>query len=195
MIKRNIYKFNKLRMATFAICLFATFQLFGQKFIVTPEGLRDSSNIEKSYVVIEIEGKSAKQLFDNAKRYIIQTYKNPDVVQKGTIENEYIKFKTYIPYIASINTGLSKLKYDANYFTEIYFKDGKVKLEVVNLEIMTAGVPLNFKPKGALGGWSIFNNKGELKQETAKSEIENYFSVLINSLSSYLKGTQDSKDW
>ncbi len=182
-------------MATFAICLFATFQLFGQKFIVTPEGLRDSSNIEKSYVVIEIEGKSAKQLFDNAKRYIIQTYKNPDVVQKGTIENEYIKFKTYIPYIASINTGLSKLKYDANYFTEIYFKDGKVKLEVVNLEIMTAGVPLNFKPKGALGGWSIFNNKGELKQETAKSEIENYFSVLINSLSSYLKGTQDSKDW
>jgi hypothetical protein len=195
MITRNNFRFNKLRIVIFTISLFIYLQSFGQKFIVTPDGIRDSSNIEKSYVVIEIEGKSAKQLFDNAKRYIIQTYKNPDFVQKGIIDNEYIKFDTYVPYIATINTGLSKLKYDAKYVTELYFKDGKVKLEVVNLEIMTVGVPLNFKPKGALGGWYVFNSKGLLKQENAKREIENYFNELLTSLSAYLKGSKDNKDW
>jgi len=189
-------KFNMIKIVILTIVLFVNLQSFGQKLIVTSDGLRDSNNIEKTYVVLEIEGKSAKQLFDNAKRFIIQTYKNPDFVQKGTIENEYIKFDTYVPYITSINTGLSKLKYDAKYVTELNFKDGKVKYEIINLEITTDGVPLNFTPKGALGGWSIYNKKGVLKLENAKQEIENYFNDQINSLSSYLKGTtKENEDW
>jgi hypothetical protein len=180
----------------FISTLFINIQLYGQSFTTTPNGLRNSDNTEQSYVVIEIEGKSAKQLFDNSKRYIIQTYKNPDFVQKGIIENEYIKFDTYTPYIATINAGLSKLKYDAKYVTELHFKDGKVKFEIINLKIETDGAPLNFSPNGAFGGWYIFNKKGILKQESAKQEIETYFNEQIKNLSSYLKGeTNGNEDW
>lgn len=193
---KNYLEIKKSRIIILTIILLFNLQSFGQRLIVTPNGLRDSSNIEKSYVVIEIEGKSAKQLFENTKKYIIQTYKNPDIVQKGAIDNEYIKFDTYVPYITTINLGLSKLKYAAKYVTEIYFKDGKVKYEIINLEIETDGVPLNFTNKGALSGWYIFNKNGVLKQENAKQEIEIYFNDQIKSLSSYLKGaTKDNEDW
>ena len=193
---RNNFEIKKLRIIILTIILIFNLQSFGQRLILTPEGLRDSSNIEKSYVVIEIEGKSAKQLFDNSKRYIIQTYKNPDLVQKWTIENEYIKFDTYVPLFTTINLGLSKLKYDARYVTELSFKDGKVKYEIINLEMKTDGVPLNLTPKGALGGWSIYNKKGILKLDNAKQEIETYFNEQIKSLTSYLKGTtKENEDW
>ena len=174
---RNSFGIKKLIIIIFTIIFFFNLQSYGQRLVVTPDGLRDSNNIEQSYVVIEIEGKSAKLLFENAKKYIIQTYKNPDFVQKGAIDNEYIKFETYVPCITIINLGLSKLKYDAKYVTELYFKDGKVKYEIISLEIETDGVPLNFTPKGALGGWYIYNKKGILKQENSKQEIEIYFNL------------------
>lgn len=193
---RNNFELKKLNMIIFIIALFINLQSYGQKLIVTPDGLRNSDNTEQSYVVIEIEGKSAKQLFDNAKKCIIQTYKNPDLVQKGTIENEYIKFDTYVPYIASINAGLSEIKYDAKYVTELNFKDGKVKYEIINLEIMTNGAPLNFTPQGAFGGWYIYNKKGVLKQESTKQEIETYFNEQIKNLTAYLKGeTNNNENW
>ena len=106
---KNFVETKKLKIPILIVALFINVLSYGQKFTLTPEGLKNSENTEQSYVVIQIEGKSAKQLFDNAKRYIIQTYKNPDLVQKGTIENEYIKFETYIPYIATVNAGLTKM--------------------------------------------------------------------------------------
>lgn len=39
---------------------------YGQKFNVTPNGLRDLNDNEKTFVVINAEGKTAKQLYDNA---------------------------------------------------------------------------------------------------------------------------------
>ena len=193
---RNYSQIKKLNVIIFIVTLFINVQSYGQKLTVTPDGLRNSDNTEQSYVVIEIEGKSAKQLFDNTKKYIIKTFKNPDFVQKGTIENEYIKFKTYTPYIASIHAGLSKLKYDAEYFTVLHFKDGKVKYEIINLVIMTNGAPLDFTPQGLLGGWYIFNKKGVLKQESTKQEIDTYFNKQIKNLSSYLKGeANNDENW
>ena len=59
---------------------------FGQKFSVTPNGLRDEKSIEKSYLVINAEGKNARQLYDNALKYITKTYKNPDYVIKGKLQ-------------------------------------------------------------------------------------------------------------
>lgn len=172
-------------------------QLYGQKFTITPNGLRDSDNIENTYVVIKFDGFTTQQLFDNAKRYIIQNYKNPDFVKKGAIDNEYLNFVTYTPYIATVNGGIVKIKYDAKYRTELYFKDGKVRFEVIELEMKAeGGAHLNFVPKGALGGWYIFNGKGKLKQEGAKQEIEDYFNDQIIKLTNYLNGkTKINDDW
>ena len=68
----------------------------GQKLTVTANGLRDENNIDKMYLVIDVEGRSAKQLYDNTYKYIIKTYKNPDNVIKGKIEGEYLKYNTHV---------------------------------------------------------------------------------------------------
>lgn len=184
------------KIAVLVFIFFISSHSYGQHFTVTSNGLRDSDNVEKSFIVIDVEKKSAEQLFNNAKKFIVQTYKNPDFVQKGIIENEYIRFNSYTPYIATINAGLTKLKYDAKYAIELYFKDGRVRYEIIDLEIKTDGVSLNFTPKGALSGWYIYNKKGKLKQEVAKQEIESYFNNQIEHLLPYLKGvTKMNEDW
>ena len=51
------------------LIMFANFS-FAQKITVTQTGLKDSENIEKSFVVIPAEGKTAKQLYDESLKYI-----------------------------------------------------------------------------------------------------------------------------
>jgi len=47
---------------------------YGQTFVLTPNGLRDSLNLENNYVVVNIEGKTAKQLYDNSMKYISKNF-------------------------------------------------------------------------------------------------------------------------
>lgn len=53
---------------------------FGQKLTVTPTDLKDEKDTEKTFIVLEADGLTAKQLFDNAKKYITGNYKNPKEV-------------------------------------------------------------------------------------------------------------------
>jgi len=48
---------------------------YSQKLTVTPSGLRDANDSEKTFVVINAEGKTSKQLYDNALKYINKTIK------------------------------------------------------------------------------------------------------------------------
>lgn len=101
---------------------------FGQSFIVTPDGLRDANDSTKTYLVIPCDGKTAKELYDNAIKYVNQNYKNPKEVIKGQIEAEYLSFETHSPNAISVQRkGVGLAVYNANYRTELYFKDGRIK--------------------------------------------------------------------
>jgi hypothetical protein len=104
---------------------------------VTTNGLRDSLDTEKTYLVINCEGKSAKELYDNAIKYINQNYKTPKEVIKGQIESEYLSFETHSPSVISFRRSGGHPTYDANYKTELYFKEGKVKYEIQNIEMIS----------------------------------------------------------
>lgn len=103
-------------------------QAFGQKYVVTPNGLRDESNTENTYLVLEAEGLTAKQLFDNAIKYVNEKYKNPEEVIKGKTDGEYLKFDTYVSDFLLYNNSGAKIPIQATYTTELRFKDGKVAI-------------------------------------------------------------------
>lgn len=165
---------------------------YGQKLSVTPDGLKDADDPEKTFLVINVEGKTAQQLYDNALKYINKTYKDPEQVIKGKTEGEYLKFITHVPEFLFVKNSGMKVFFASNYTTELSFKDGKVKYEILNLEMYN---PNNMIPLYFVGGgldWFIYNKKGDLKREEAKTQIEDYFKGEIYKLSEALKGTNDN---
>jgi len=170
--------------------------MYGQKLVVTPNGFRNSDDLEKNYVIIPVEGKSANELYSTALKYIQKTYKNPELVIKGNIENEYLKFDTHAKDFIVVKNSFLKTPFSADYTCELSFKDGKVKFEIVSIEIYEKGkFHLFFKGQGALSGYYVYNNKDELKRQDAKDQLESYFNSQLLIISEYLKNKVIEDKW
>lgn len=169
--------------------LFLSSVTYGQKIIVTPEGLKNAEDPEKSFIVILEEGKTAKQLFDSASKYLVKAYANPEQAIKAKVENEYIRFNTHAPNFITIRNSFAKVPITADYLIELSFKDGKIKFEVTSIDMYdkSGKFKLLFKGEGALSGYYVYNMKDELKKPEAKTEIESYFNALISNLKENLK--------
>ncbi len=169
---------------------------YAQKIIVTTSGIKDLDNAEKTYVVINADGKTAKELYENALKYVNKTYKSPDDVIKGKTEYEYLKIITHVENFLIVNNSGAKISIDADYTYELSFKDGKVKFEIINL-IMSAkngGYKVLFTG-GLFDGYPIYNKKGDLKRPETKSDIENYFNSQILKISDFLQGKNEEDKW
>ena len=162
---------------------------YGQKFVLTPNGLRDSLDTEKSYIVINAEGKTAKQLYDNAIKFINKTYKNPSEVIKGNTDSEYLKFETHDPDFLTLKSLGMTLKWGGSYTTELSFKDGKVKYEIINLEIRDETNRTNSSSPFPLKG-GIFKNDGTIRKKDAKSQVESNINLQLKLL---IEGLIDTK--
>lgn len=169
---------------------------YGQKLIVTTNGLRDSNDNEKTYVIINAEGKSAKQLYDNALKYVNKKYKSPDDVVKGKTDGEYLKFITHVSNFLVVKNSGAKITIDCDYTIELNFKDGKAKYEIIALDMYSqnGGYKVLFS-SGAFDGYPIYNKKGELKRPDTKTEIETYFNSQISSITDFLLGKSDKDNW
>jgi len=172
---------------------------YGQKLILTPNGLRDSINTEKTYVVITIEGKTAKQLYDNAIKYINKAYKNPEDVIKGKTDGEYLKFITHEPQIFSFKFLGKIMPSSANFTTELSFKDGKVKYEILNLEIQDkTEYGIETTPLIRTTGGGFFNKDGTSTTKfmaKAKIDVQNYFNTQISNLYDALIEKSKNDSW
>jgi hypothetical protein len=168
---------------------------FAQKLTVTPNGLRSiEESTEKSFVVIESEDKTAKQLFDESIKFINKNYKSADDVIKGQIDGEYLKFVTFAPNFILIKNGWSKITFNAKYTVELSFKNGKVKYEIIELSMYNdANYPLSFTGSGI--SFHIYKKDGELKMEDAKTEIENYFNENILSYANFIQNKVTEEKW
>jgi hypothetical protein len=85
-----------MKKLLFTLTLLFSISLFSQELTVTPDGLRDASNNDKSYVVINTPDKTAEQNYNNVLKYINKTYNNPKEAIKANISFEYLKFDTFI---------------------------------------------------------------------------------------------------
>lgn len=189
---QNIFIMKRLN-TILLLGLFVSSMAFGQKYVLTPMGLRDSSDMEKTYLVLSCEGKTAKELYDNALKYINKVYKNPDFVTKGQIEGEFVSYDTFVENVVTIRV-MGKLEYPIRYRTELTFKDGRVRYEIGDLVIGTDEGYLYVSQQG-ISGWWIYNKSGDLKQAGAKMQIEDYFNVEAMRLRGYLIGGIVDDDW
>lgn len=167
---------------------------YAQQFVVTPGGLKDASNKENSFLVINIKGLSAKELYDKSLEYIIKTYQNPDKVIKGKLDGEYLRYDTYVPNLLYIRNAGFKQFFSASFSVVLNFKDGKIKYEITELEIKH--VDTNSKLYFEAGGinWYIYN-KNLLKRPEAKADVEIFFNALVKTFLIYLNGESNSNDW
>lgn len=190
---------NNMKKLILFIFILTSSLSYGQKFVLTPNGLRDSTDIEKTYVVINAEGKTAKQLFDNAIKYINKTYKSPEDVIKGKIDGEYFNFITHEPQIFLFKFLGRNMPYSANYTTELNFKDGKVKYEIINLEIQhTTEYGIQTIPFIRTTGGGFFNKDGSSTTKTmakAKIDVENYFNLQLKALIEALIDKNKNESW
>ena len=193
-----------MKKLLFTLTLLFSISLFSQELTVTPDGLRDASNNDKSYVVINTPDKTAEQNYNNVLKYINKTYNNPKEAIKANISFEYLKFDTFISDFLITKNGISKDTNDARFSIEISFRNDKVKFEVVSLSIYNdAGYEVLFSG-GAFSGFAIYNKKKtKLKKPKTKKDIEVYFNNTINNIKGYLlediKSLEDVKltddDW
>ena len=163
------------------------------QIVVTPDGLKDSENLENNYIVLEIEGKLQNELYNNAIKYINENYKNPNEVITAKTENEYLKFDTYIPQMFYYNNSGAKIPIDTKYTIELKFKDEKVKYEIVSIEMYNFNANLNKNifvlfSGGLFDGYIIYKKNGNLFKEDTKLTIEKYFNSEITKLKEYLTG-------
>jgi predicted nucleotidyltransferase len=176
--------------------LLSNFIGFTQEYVVTPDGLKDKSNVENSYLVIEAPDKSTAELYQNAIRYVNENYKNPEEVIKGKTENEYLRFETYVPQFTKVNNSGAKLEVSMKYTTELRFKDGKVRFEITALSITADNGGRSVEFSGSIWkGYPIYNQKnGELRLPETKSEIENYFNTKVIEITNFLLDKRTKKD-
>jgi len=93
------------------------------------------------------------------------------------------------------NSG-AKMQIDTKYTTELKFKDNKVRLEIVSLDMYhpNSNTKVLFSG-GIFEGYIIFKKNGSLFKEEAKQDIENYFNSVIEDLKLNLKGESEEDNW
>jgi len=162
------------------------------QYVVTPNGLKSSLDETKEYVVFEAEGKAAKDLYQNTINYINKNYKNPDEVIKGKVEGEFIKFNTHADKVMALTPMGMKLYYDANFTTEVEFKEGKFKVTIHSIEMLPDDVSMGRIP---FAFSTLWNRKNELKKEQQKKEIEDYFNSFVNNLKAGVTSSIKKEEW
>ena len=177
--------------------LFLTCISFAQEFEITPNGLKDKSDAENGHVVIDAKDKKADELYKNAIKYVNEKYKNPEEVIKGQTENEYLRFETYVGQLTQVNNSGAKLDISATYTTELRFKDGKVRYEIIELDMTADNGGRNVYWKGSIWkGYPIYNKKDELRLEDTKADLEKYFNAQVKVISDFLNDKKSEKnDW
>ena len=169
---------------------------FSQEYEVTPSGLKDKSNVENTFLVIETPDKTIAELYQNAIKYVNENYKNPEEVIKGKTENEYLRFETYVPQFTKVNNSGAKLDVSMKYTTELRFKDGKVRFEITALSITADNGGRSVEFSGSIWkGYPIYNKKnGDLRLPETKSELENYFNTKVTEIKNFLLDIKTKKD-
>lgn len=162
---------------------------YSQEFVVTKQGLRDASNVEKDYVVINVYENSNSTLYINSLNFLQSKYSNPEEAIKAKIENKYVRYETYIPQFTKVKNGGVKIGVSAKYTIELKFKEGKVKYSVIEIEL--GGITW----QGSMWkGYPIWNKKGKLRLPETKEFIENFFNAEIKELSDVLNNKNGADD-
>ena len=144
-------------------------------------------------IVVDVEGKTASELYNQALNWVQETYKNPDEVLKAKIENQKIRINGFSEnswYIKSL--GMKQYS-DLSYSIEISFKDGKYKFEYAITKLSKDGQKFGYSYP------YFFKKDGSTRKFYKESvpAINNEMNDLSQSFYDYEVGKTDKKedDW
>lgn len=186
-------------MKKIAIILFSLISYFSfsqiPQFEVTPTGLSEDG---KNHIVIDVPDKSAAELYKSIKEYIYITYKNPDHVLKSDIENELLRFDTFDDVFVLYNNSGIKVPITVHFTTEVKFKDGKVRIEYMDIDMSTSDPNIKMEWSGSIFNcYPIYKKNGKLFKEETKKDVEAYFNGRSWNLYKFMTGKaqENLDDW
>lgn len=199
-------KINKMKKVFF-ITLGILFSLLSHaQFKATKDGVKTTDG--KDFYVVEIEGKTAKELYDNVESYIIANFKNPDAVsnnQEGRMINLHGNFTEAFPCKKGLGKIVNYADVELNII--IYFKDNKIRFDAPIIHSMVCknlktnsghNWTYHFYEKGTIGQltgeFSMFKKNGEVKNEFAVNGFNEFINKKVNEIIDYAKGNSNN-DW
>lgn len=167
----------------------------------------DNTKGMTDFIVVNVESKSATEIYKKVIEWIKVTYKNPDKVILSTIENEYVRFEGSSSAVYPVNVPLMGKSYlESKYQIEISIKEGKYKFDVIGME------NYNSPSQYSRGGWipnTVFNGNSDKefldkiiykKDGTLRSyykfinDVPEYFNDLNKSLVESVTATVKKND-
>lgn len=177
------------------------------QFNATKDGVKTIDG--KDFYVVDIEGKTAQELFDNVESYIIANFKNPDAVsnkQDGKMINIHGIFPEAFPCKKGIGKIVNYADVELNII--IYFKDGKIRLDAPHIHSMVCNTLKSnsgkkwtyyFYEKGVggqlTGEFSMFNKNGEVKNKFAVEGFNKFINSLTSDIITHAKRESDDQNW
>ena len=182
---------RKLLMFVLMVMMVST--SFAQ-FKASPKGVVAVNGDE--FYVVNIEGKTAQQLYDGVNAWVMSTFKYPDVVASKE-DGKIIKIHGIFPDAVFIGKRFGLRDFaDIEVDLMIYFKDGKIRFDIPVIGKMTVH-PLEkelYFSGGGLVGINMFKKDG---RENKPEIIASFNSFLNGTISDIVKSVRDSskRDW
>ena len=174
------------KFLSLTVVLFVSLQSFAQT--EHPELFEYGENGLNDYVVTQVEGKTAEEIYTQGLNYIKETFNNPDEAIQMTIENKKIRVSGVTNELLAVRG----IGFSLTYKIEIAIKDGRYKFDLVSLNETEQntdykGLP-NFDDSDDKRMARNFGKSGE--------RIEAFFNTLNLGMAEYiLGGTQEDSDW
>lgn len=183
----KILKQREMKRITLLLTVLLSSLMFGQEI---PQ-LKLTSNGVKP-IVVEIEGMSAKDMYQKAQNWVQETYKNPDKVLKASIENEKIRISGFASNAWWWQSLGIKQTMDMEYTVEVSFREGRYRFEYIIGQFYISG------GQKVLYSYPTFYRKrdGEIRKAyvDAVPSLENTMNSLSQSFYDYVSGKTAKMD-
>lgn len=126
-------------------------------------------------IVLNFDNTDAATLYQKTLEFVNQTYRNPDEVPVGTVENKSVKIRAIAPELLIV-PAVGRYYYDAHHTVLFEFKDGKVR---VTPQLQRFTRPGSYDVSLS----DLFKKDGTRRSRYEESfgRIEKYFNALIES--------------
>lgn len=158
------------------------------QFVLTADGLISSQDNTKSFAVYKFKGLMQNYLFSRVLPFVKENFNPEDYITKEVPEQIFIDGK------AIDRIGPGAIKGDILYRLSIGIEDGKLEYEIQKLGFSNASLiepstaPVHSDDPGAVR-YYIFDRNGQLYSNELKTQVEEYFNAIVNSINSYIRDT------
>ena len=126
-----------MKNALFIFMILFAVSAKAQHFVLAESGLVPSSDNGAKFIVIEKNGESQKELFNQVKGFIVSSYVSPKDVMSENGE-EMITLNGVSNGDVECKKGFGMLSFKTNYTIVFMFKDGKIRINNPSINSMTA---------------------------------------------------------